>query len=133
MRLTILWSVAFDQLACQPAPRNCGSSAVVMKASICAVVMLAACGSFWAKPKCVWKAASKAVLAGEPAPKPSNGFTSVLMPAKMYSPLKDVLRIEVSVSSATRPLSLVTEAAASPEALAVSTPQKLLRGAGRCW
>ncbi len=94
-----------------------------MKVSICAVVMLAAAGSFCEKPKCVWKAASKAVLAGEPAAKPSNGFTSVLMPAKMYSPLIGVLRIEVSVSSAARPLSLVTRGAASPETLAVSTPR----------
>ena len=31
MRLTMVWSVAFDQLACQPAPRKCGSSAVVRK------------------------------------------------------------------------------------------------------
>ena len=68
MRLTIVWSVAFDQLACQPAPRNCGSSAVVEEGRpSAAAVMLAAAGSFWVKPKCVWNAASKAVLAGEPA------------------------------------------------------------------
>ena len=51
MRLTMLWSVAFDQVPCQPAPRNCGSTPLVMKLSICAAVMLAAAGAFLVKPK----------------------------------------------------------------------------------
>ena len=34
MRLVIWSSVALDQLVCQPEPRNCGSTAVVMKSSI---------------------------------------------------------------------------------------------------
>jgi hypothetical protein len=30
MRLTICWSVAFDQVPCQPEPRNCSSTLLVM-------------------------------------------------------------------------------------------------------
>ena len=50
------------------------------------------------KPKWVWKAASKAALfAAEPAAvKSLIGWTSVLMPANIYSPLTLVLRMEVT-------------------------------------
>ncbi len=51
MRLVIASSVAFDQLASQPAPRNCGSTAVVRKSSIWVAVMPAAAGSVLEKPK----------------------------------------------------------------------------------
>ena len=67
MRLTIFWSVAFDQLACQPAPRNCGSTAAVEEGVHLAAVMFAAAASVCVKPKCARNAASKAALAGEPA------------------------------------------------------------------
>src|SRR4051794_10972642 len=89
MRLMIFWSVASDQFAVQPGPRNCGSTSADRKAVISLAVIDAAAGSSLANPKRARKAASNAALDGDPAAvKSSIGFTSVLVPAKTYSPLK---------------------------------------------
>lgn len=65
IRLTICWSVAFDQLAFQPAPMNCGITSLVMKSLIWVAVIVL--GSVGGLGKRALKAASKATFAGEPA------------------------------------------------------------------